>query len=1659
MPELMEAIVSRFPTKPPRMHSIAATMLLAAGVLLFAAPAYSGRPNFPTSSQPAFWTDPGGERSVQVRDGLQSANSVCHQGWDGTSDPFPTNCPVLGCPGYYQYQPPCSSSQPSILSIRVAGTRVLVDYDAPNWYCMNSSDWPPYINTFNEPTYSGSYLQLYVSGTPHTAWVFYERGTWDTGVDLTCGGSAQAVEATIRTVCYGGSLSDTKTVNLTGCQGPVSCPIDGGGGGEGSGRGGMAPGGVSIGPSGSPVRSEAPIAGPLAPTLTYNGNNTRFSNSALSVGWFFDYGETLIPGSAAGTLVWTDRLGFRRTYTGSDGAGYNASDPKDAHGSITVVSGNYVLATPDGVSRTFARGGVGYGYWMQTIDRWGNGTTGNATSASLTPSTTAQEFFGGPTSLTGRSITFTYNGKRQLTSVQDVKGGTTYFGYDTNDRLTKICSADETCVPNFPANPWRTYSYDGTSARLTAVTDAGGNFLRSYSYNTSFGAANTWVGTENFSDANAKEKTAFSYTASTVTVSRYKDDGVTAADTVYTMSPVAGLYRVTQVSGTCPECGDGNSTYGYDANGYPTSRLDGNNHTTTKTFDANGNVTQVKEDSTGVARTTNYVYAGSGELPSSWGNVKDFLKTKTRVGASVRTSPASDVVTTRTWDTSSLILTESVSGYVAPSDSSPTVRSTATTYDGTGRVTRIDGPRADATDVTTFTYYSNGVTPIANRNRLLQQVDPVGVTVTFDSYDPLGGVTQQTAKKGSLATDADVVTQFAYDSLGRLSTRTLKATAGTTEQDVTTTNAYDTRGRLTSAAVKADAPADTTKTLYAYEDGTDRLLTRTESTQGNGAGDRVTYIYDNQGNVKTESYGYYDGSTTTTDYQVNRTFDARCHVTSQTYPADNATTQYQYDCVGNLWKVQDSLHAAPNLTYQYDSLNRLQSVLRSSDTTGYRYDPLDHLTSVTDPNGNATNYLYDDFGGLRQQITTIPGGGLLDVTNNGYDAAGNLLSTSNAQRASRRTYDAANRLLAVKSTAGPLTYTLYTYDTGCLPDPTSKKTFGIGRLCRMTDTSGTTTYGYDRRGLVTAEFKSLIGSNHAYLPFVYAYDAAGRRTSVTYPTGDAVTTAYSDSSRPVSMTITLSGGSPSTVSSITHKAFGPITGFTTSAGVVESRTFDTRFRRLSQATTLSPTTLMGLNYGNGTDPTTGYDKEGNLIAVNDTTSSTFNRTFGYHPDRYFLTASAGPYGTGYASLNLSWTYDGTGNRLTETRGASTTTYTYGTDGSGHGNGVLASLSPGGTVTSLYTGDLYADEAGATHVYDAFGRLSRVYDPACRASNFNSFWHDGNGHRVTRVVRSSQPCGQNVSLTREDFLYGSNGQLLFYEPFNSSDAATGREEYVYLEDEPVALIRAGSDSGTYFLHNDHLGRPLGMTNTSGALVWRAEYEPFGKSLVPRTNSLSFAPRFRFPGQWENGDSGDLPGGATGILGSINALTDNWYRTYMQRWGRYTQPDPLGLEDDYVQEAFPVVATGKNPFLNVYAYSRQNPLNRTDPLGLFTIDSKSCNGCLGWKNGYDFNDLRNAIQNACDGLKFTITSPVLRACVDRSCKDGTIKCDRNCPPTWGGYSPVGSLKKPNRTVTLCPNAWGSFTPDYPAAGIIHEWAHGCGWQHGDMGGVPFDPGRQP
>jgi uncharacterized protein RhaS with RHS repeats len=54
------------------------------------------------------------------------------------------------------------------------------------------------------------------------------------------------------------------------------------------------------------------------------------------------------------------------------------------------------------------------------------------------------------------------------------------------------------------------------------------------------------------------------------------------------------------------------------------------------------------------------------------------------------------------------------------------------------------------------------------------------------------------------------------------------------------------------------------------------------------------------------------------------------------------------------------------------------------------------------------------------------------------------------------------------------------------------------------------------------------------------------------------------------------------------------------------------------------------------------------------------------------------------------------------------------------------------------------------------------------------------------------------------------------------------------------------SNYYFYHNDHLGTPQKLTTISGAIVWSATYDAFGKATVEGSSTVTN--NLRFPGQY-------------------------------------------------------------------------------------------------------------------------------------------------------------------------------------------------------------------
>jgi RHS repeat-associated protein len=120
--------------------------------------------------------------------------------------------------------------------------------------------------------------------------------------------------------------------------------------------------------------------------------------------------------------------------------------------------------------------------------------------------------------------------------------------------------------------------------------------------------------------------------------------------------------------------------------------------------------------------------------------------------------------------------------------------------------------------------------------------------------------------------------------------------------------------------------------------------------------------------------------------------------------------------------------------------------------------------------------------------------------------------------------------------------------------------------------------------------------------------------------------------------------------------------------------------------------------------------------------------------------------------------------------------------------------------------------------------------------------------------------------------------------------------------PIAVIDTVADGAPlYHVITDHLYRPIAMYDSTGTQVWSAVWEPFG---ALHSVSGALALDARFPGQWYQLETG---------------LHYNWHRHYDPTLGRYTQPDPLGLE------------AGANRF----TYALGNPIMNIDPDGQFIL----------------------------------------------------------------------------------------------------------------------------
>jgi RHS repeat-associated protein len=950
------------------------------------------------------------------------------------------------------------------------------------------------------------------------------------------------------------------------------------------------------------------------------------------------------------------------------------------------------------------------------------------------------------TSRTGLTHMLAYDAGGRLTAVSDSFGATMTFVRDADGRLGGFVAPGNRAwsygydadgrltTVTYPDGAVRRYHYEDPRWRhgLTGITDESGQRFASWTYD----AAGRAIASQHGDGAEAVRLYFGNFDAAT------NNGGTTVVDGfgthyVYSYKAIGGVLRVTQVSRPCPNCSGGSAAFTYDANGNVASYRDFNGNQTTYTHDPARNleISRTEGSGTAIART----------IATQW---HPYFRLPTRITAPSGVPGVSEI-TDFVYDTQGNLLQKSVTA-------GSRVRRWAYTYNAFGQPLTADGPRTDVGDVTAFAYYGADDPCAGCRGNVRTITNALGHATTFDAYDADGRLTRVIDSNG-------VATSMSYDLRGRLTARV--ANPGDPAAEAVAFD-YDSRGLLGKVTL-----ADGSFIRYQYDAA--HRLTEIADRLGNV----VQYTLDAMGNrIKEEVYDPDDAIVRTRQ----RTYDALNRLYSEIGASDQLSV-FAYDGNGNSRSVTDPLGRVT--TRSYDSLNRqLTSIDPANGIVQYGYDAKDRLVSVKDPINLTTTYSYDGLGDLLQLNSPDTG-----ATTFATDASGNVTASTDARGlGTSYAYDSLGRQTATTFAGGSVALEYDNTATG--------GAYARGRLTRMTDPSGSTSYSYDAWGRILAHTQT-IGAGAGARTFTVTYKyASGRLVAMTYPSGR--TMAYQHDAQGRVATLAFAG--LPVVGSVRYQPFGAVEGWIWANGQVYRRSFDQDGR--VAAVTLGP-------------DTDAYPEE--------------TWDFGYDAlDR--LTSAMLP-----DAHALRYAYDANGNRKREIRDGSTTDYSYSA-----GSNRLQSMS--GAVTRSFTYDGAGNTTGN-------GILALAYDGRGRLTGLNSGYSyliNGLGQRVAK----SGATGTSY------YVYDEQGRLI--GEYDAAGAL--HEELIYLADTPVATIRPKAGGGTdlYFIYTDHLNSPRLIINQTNQKVWEWKLDAFGAGAPDENPSGvgAFTFNLRFPGQYFDGESG-------------------------------------------------------------------------------------------------------------------------------------------------------------------------------------------------------------
>src|SRR6266404_3948225 len=742
--------------------------------------------------------------------------------------------------------------------------------------------------------------------------------------------------------------------------------------------------------------------------------------------------------------------------------------------------------------------------------------------------------------------------------------------------------------------------------------------------------------------------------------------------------------------------------------------------------------------------------------------------------------------------------------------------------------------------------------------KITKATDPVG-RVTSYVYDTnnIDLLTVYQKNPAGVSTDpsgaaADKVASYTYNSLHE--PLTAADAAGKT---TTYTYRSDGHGQLQSAQ---NAKGETTTYGYGPVTGvpTDYLASVTSPTFNNLSA--VTSLtYDSANRVRTVTSSP-DNYTVTTDY------DALDRTTQISYP-DGTNQQFQYtDSVrGMTLDLTASKDRRGHWTYRHYNSNRQMDSITDplSRQTLYGWCACGSLTSITDPRGKVTAFDRD----LQSRVASKR---FADNTSVSYiyeNTTSRLKSMTDALTQTTNYQYFLDDNLQQISYAGALHLTptvSFAYDPN------------YNRIASMTDGTGITNYGYlpvaNRPALGADQLQSVDG------PLLndtisYSYDELGRVTNRSINGGSNALTWAFDSLGRTSSEMNNLGAFAYAYDSVTNRLIKVIYP----NGESSAYTYfpNTQDRRLQEIKSLTSRKKLISQF----DYT--YDVEGQIASWtqdNSALSRSQRYDFGYDNADQLLTAPLRDTSRKNTLIKqFTYAYDFGGNRTSEQVGTVTTT--------AMPNDVNEIVSQSGgtnrTLTYDLNGNLIDDGSSRTFEWDAANRLLAINYTG--TSNRSEFTYDGLGRRVKIVEKN----GSAVISTKQ--LVWCGAQIC--EERDTNNNVTRR---FYGQGEQIG-------AAIYFYTRDHLGSVRELTDGSGVVQARYDYDPYGRR-TKINGTLDAA--FGFTGHYVH---------------SASNLHFALYRAYDPDLGRWLNRDPKG----------------ETAGVNLYRYADNAPAGVIDPTGLDVV----------------------------------------------------------------------------------------------------------------------------